>query len=139
MIINKFDDIFIVHILKKYLDNINIFDVKMMISFFKKVLSKIKKKYYINGLCYISVYYDENYGMILEIDSFDNGIMELDVNIKFYFDSIFMIEIDSDVYDEYDNIYYYDGKYYTYYIKNSDSTIIYKDTLNIIFNGLKVK
>ena len=139
MVINKTDNIFIVHIFKEYIDDINIFDIKMMITFFKNILKKIKTKYYIKGLCNIDVYYDKKYGMILEINNYDDEIIELDVNIKFYLDSNFLVEIDNDIGCEYDNIYYYNGKYYTDYLVNSDSKIIYRNTLDIICNGLKIK
>ena len=139
MIINKNDNLFIVHIFKEYINDINMFDVNMMITFFKNILKKIKNKYYVNGLCDIYAYYDKNYGMILEIDNYDDDIIELDANIKFYFDSNFLQEIDFDLDNDYDNIYYYNGKYYTNYKNNNDSKIIYKNISNIIYNGLKIK
>ena len=139
MIINEKEDLFVVHIFNEYLGDINIFDIEKMITLFKNILEKIKQKYFINGLCNIVVYYDKNYGMILEISNHDNHMIELDVKIKFYLDVIFLIEITSDIDNEYDNIYYYSGKYYTNYKTYMDSNVIYKDTLNIICNGFKIR
>lgn len=137
MIINKCDNLFIVHILKNNMENINIFDVENMFTFFKRIIMIVKNKYDIRGFCNIFVYYDDNYGMILEIDNYDSYMEELEVKIEFYLENTFMIEID-DV-DDYDNVYYYKGKYYTNYKYDSDNRIIYKDTFDIIYNGLKIK
>ena len=137
MIISKCDNLFIVHILKNNIGNINIFDIENVTSFFKKIIMIIKNKYDIKGFCNIFVYYDDKYGMILEIDNYCNYMVELDIKIEFHLENNFMIEID-DI-DSYDNVYYYRGKYYTNYRDDSDNEIIYKDTFKIIYNGLKIK
>ena len=91
------------------------------------------------GLCYIDVYVNNNIGMIIEIDNIygeDNNV--INSKIKFHMNSIFLCEIDYT--DDYiKDIYYYEGKYYTFYNNEIDSNIIYRDCLKIIKNGVKIK
>ena len=141
MIINKIDNIYTVHIFNNYIKDINIFDTDDIVSFLKSIIIKVKKKYNLNGLCNVSVYYDNNYGIIMEIDNYNKDEVILDVNIKIYMNAIFMMEINYDInaINNYDDIYYYKDRFYTYYDFNNDSKVIFKNSLDIMDKGLKVK
>ena len=139
MIIKKDNNKYIVHILNNNIDIINIYDVEEITLFFKKVLNKVKNKYNIKGLCNIYVYLDNNYGMVIEIDNYNKCTNILNVKVKFILDASFMIEINDIDNNKYEDIYYYMGKYYTYYNDTSDSEIIYNNYFDIIDKGLKIK
>jgi hypothetical protein len=141
MIISKCDDLIVVKVFKETINDIDIYDVDMVCNFFKKLLVKIKKKYDVKGLCYIDVYTNEKFGMVIEINNiykYDEND-EVEVKINFYIDAIFMkeiIDLDS-IKDK--EVYYYAGKYYTYYDRMVDSNVIYKYCLDIINKGIRVK
>ena len=139
MIIKKNDNNYIIFLYKEEAKNIDFFDYELITDFFKNLLFCLKKKYKMCGLCYIDVYVNNNFGMIIEIDNIygeDNNV--INSKIKFHINSIFLCEINyTDNYMK--DIYYYEGRYYTYYNDEIDSNIIYKDCLKIIKNGVKIK
>lgn len=110
-----------------------------ILELFKGVLGKLKDKYKISGLCIIDVYVSEIFGMIIEVNNVYKYQNEIDVKITFHIDSIFMMEIDIDDLNNYDEIYYYKEKYFTNYNKDIDSNIIYKDSLDIVNKGIRLK
>ena len=139
MIISKNGDLFIVKVYREYVNNFDIYDMDSILELFKGVLGKLKDKYKISGLCIIDVYVSEIFGMIIEVNNVYKYQNEIDVKITFHIDSIFMMEIDIDDLNNYDEIYYYKEKYFTNYNKDIDSNIIYKDSLDIVNKGIRLK
>lgn len=139
MIISKNGDLFIVKVYREYVNNFDIYDMDSILELFKGVLGKLKDKYKISGLCIIDVYVSEIFGMIIEVNNVYKYQNEIDVKITFHIDSIFMMEIDIDDLKNYDEIYYYKEKYFTNYNKDIDSNIIYKDSLDIVNKGIRLK
>ena len=141
VVVCKEDNIYIVRVYKEFIQNFDIYDTDNILELFKSILMKLKSKYKINGLCYIDVYVNEKYGMIIEINNVYKYDDEMDIKISFHVDSIFMNEINFDVNDIdcYEEIYYYDDKYYANYDIVHDSNIIYKNSLDIINNGIRIK
>ena len=62
---------------------------------------------------------------------------EIDIRIKMHLNSLFLVNIDCYNILDYDEVYYYDGKFYGTYLENTDSDIIYKKTEKIIKDGIK--
>lgn len=141
MIISKDGNLFIVKIYKENINDIDIYDTDKILELFKSFLVILKDKYKISGLCDINVYINDDYGMILEINNLYKYDDEIDIKISFHIDALFMIEINFDIdnYDDYDEIYFYNNKYYTNYKNIYDSSVIYKDSLEIINSGIRIK
>lgn len=141
MIIIKDGNLFIVKIYKENINDIDIYDTDKILELFKSFLVILKDKYKISGLCDINVYINDDYGMILEINNLYKYDDEIDIKISFHIDALFMIEINFDIdnYDDYDEIYFYNNKYYTNYKNIYDSSVIYKDSLEIINSGIRIK
>lgn len=135
MIISSYDDIFIVKIFKDSTYNIND-DIDSVLEIFKIVLKKLRNKYDVRGLCYIDIYTNDDYGIIIEVDNVYKYDDDIDIKVSFHFGSYFMMEIE-DI-DIYKTVYYYDGKYYTEYENNFDSYVIYNCD-DIINDGIKIK
>lgn len=138
MIINKNDDLFIIKVYKECVNNFDIYDMDSILDLFKIVLGKLKEKYNISGLCIIDVYINDSFGMIIEVKNIYKYQDEIDVKITFHVDSIFMMEINAYDCEEYDEIYFYEDRYYTCYNKNVDSNVIYKDSLDIVNKGIRL-
>ena len=138
MIITKNNSFYVVYVYKEYMNDIDIFDYDSVIIFFKDIVALLKNKFGINGLFCVDVYVNDKYGMIMEFDNYyDNGD-EIDIKIKFHIDCIFFNEID--YVDELDkDVYFYDNKFYSFYDEKRDSNIIYKNSLEIVNNGIKIK
>ena len=137
MVINKNGDNYIVFIYKKHLDDVDIFDYQEISIFFKSIISKLISKYNISGLCKADVYVNDDLGMIIEINNISINSDILDVKVNIHMDYIFFSEIN--YINDYDDVYYYNGKYYTIYKDNIDSNVIYKNSLDIINGGIKIK
>ena len=75
----------------------------------------------------------------MEIKNIDRDLEYFDIKVCFHLDSLFLNEIAYTYNNDYDEIYYYNDKYYTIYNKNIDSNVIYKDVLTIINKGIKIK
>ena len=139
MVICKEDNLFIIKIFKNYLNDIDIYDKDSIVSLFRDILFKLNKKYDLCGLFDIKVYINDDYGMIMEVNNIYKYDDEIDVKINFNIDSIFLYEINNEC-DSKGNVYYYDGKYYSDYVDGYyDSYVIYKDSLDIIRKGIKIK
>ena len=141
LIINNDGSLFIIKIYKESIDNFDLFDIDNVTDIFKDILVKIKRKYNVSGLCDIDVYVNYDFGMIIEINNVYKYGKDIDVKIRFHIDSYFMNEIDFDPEDInlYEDLYYYNNKYYTMYNKLWDSNIIYKDCEDIVNKGIRIK
>ena len=141
LIINNDGSLFIIKIYKESIDNFDLFDIDNVTDIFKDILVKIKRKYNVSGLCDIDVYVNYDFGMIIEINNVYKYGKDIDVKIRFHIDSYFMNEIDfdPDAINLYEDLYYYNNKYYTMYNKFWDSNIIYKDCEDIVNKGIRIK
>ena len=141
LIINNDGSLFIIKIYKESIDNFDLFDIDNVTDIFKDILVKIKRKYNVSGLCDIDVYVNYDFGMIIENNNVYKYGKDIDVKMRFHIDSYFMNEIDfdPDAINLYDDLYYYNNKYYTMYNKLWDSNIIYKDCEDIVNKGIRIK
>lgn len=138
MIIKKCDDYFLIKVFKEINDNFDVFDIDGIKDLFYEIVKKLKVKYNLKGLYRADIYINSYYGIIIEmvlIDSFDDNI---DVDITVHINNNFLIEIDSNSILDYNDVYYYNGKFYGIYLGISDNEIIYKDIDKIINDGIKV-
>ena len=101
----------------------------------------LKDKYKVSGLCCIDVYANEYFGIIIEVNNIYKYDDEIDIKVSFHIDSFFLVEINFDIddMDNYDEIYYYNGKYYANYKNICDSNIIYDGSLEIVNKGIRIK
>ena len=137
MIIRKEGNLIIVKIFKEHAKIFDIYDTEEVVLMFKSFFNKIKKKYDINGLCVADVYVNEAFGMIIEINNFYSFDDEIDVKVSFHIDSIFLMEI-MDI-DDSNEVYFYNNKLYALYDNKKDGKAIYKDSLMILNEGIKIK
>ena len=138
MIFSKEDKFLLVKIYKPYLKDIDIYNHEQVMSFFKDIFLKIKKKYDLSGLFDVDVYINDKYGMVIEINNICFYKNEFDIKIKFHLDCIFLNEIDSIDLLDFNNVYYYKDKFYSIFEIYCDKEIIYKDTIDILNKGIKV-
>ena len=138
MIISCKDGYYLVKIFKETIPDFDIFDIDMIKNLFKDILIKVKDKYNLSGLIDIDVYVNYEYGIILEIYELINYEGAMDVRIHFNIDVLFMCEIDDNNIIDYDDVYYYDNKYYVKYNNLCDSMIIYKGCNDIIDRGIRI-
>ena len=139
MVIRRNDNLFVIKIFKEHLNEIDIYDRDSIILLFKKILSKLRKKYDICGLFNIKVYINDDYGMIMEINNVYKYNDEIDIKIKFNIDWLFLYEV-NELDNNKGNIYYYNDKYYSDSFDDSlDSYVIYKNSFDIVYNGIKIK
>ena len=140
MIIQKKDDCFLIKIYKEQLGDFDVFDRENITDLFQKILIKLLDKYDIKGLLDVDVFVDLVYGMIIEIREIYSYHDEVDMQIHFHLDSVFLNEIIFS--DEMDirNVYYYQGKFYKTYDGTDDSQILYQDLEceEIIDKGIKL-
>ena len=136
MIIRKYDNIYIIKILKNKINNFDYFNQDNIKDLFKNIILKLKEKYQITGLLDINVYTNNDYGMIIEIEEIASYFDEIDMHIHFHLDTLFLQEI-TEIIPLSKEVYYYKEKYYTSYDKSLDSSIIYK-TEEIVKKGIKV-
>ena len=76
--------------------------------------------------------------MIIEIDNLCYFDDESDIKIIIHLDSIFLVEIFNYEILDYDEVYYYDNKFYSIFKEFYDGKVIYKDVDKIINNGVKI-
>ena len=138
MIFSKEDKFLLVKIFKDNLKDFDVYDKEQIMSLFKDIFVKMKDKYNMSGLFDADIYVNNEFGMIIEIYNlcFYNG--EVDLKIKFHLDSIFLTEINTNELLDYEDVYYYEKKFYSNFKKNSDREVIYKDVDLIINNGIKI-
>ena len=98
MNIKVIDDLYIVKINKKYINNL--YDTKEILEILKNSLINVKKDFHISGLCCIDIYVNYLYGIIIEIDNIDKYGNDLDIKVKFYINSYFFNEIELDDMDK---------------------------------------
>lgn len=139
MIISKDEDIYIIKIFKNKIENVDIYDIDFISTFFKDILIKLKNKYNIKGFCDIEAFINKDYGMIIEINNLYKYDEDIDVKIRFHIDTLFMCEINYYDLDCYDDCYLYENKYYCTYKNIYDCDVIYRDNYKIIKEGLKIK
>ena len=135
MIIRKFDNIYVIKIIKEKIKNFDYYNHKKIKKLFEKILLKIKEKNNISGILNIDVYQNDEYGLIIEIEEILSMEDEIDMNIHFHLKTPFLYEL-NEFYEE-KEVYYYKHKYYGIYHKYIDSEIIYK-TEKILNNAIKI-
>lgn len=138
MIIRKIDDYFLIKVYQDELKNFNIFDIEDVKNFFQIVFQKLKNKYEMRGLIDIDVYVNLDYGMIIEIHPICKYFDEIEIKIHMHLDSIFLIQIDMNNILDYEDVYYYKGKFYGTYLGLCDNEVFYRDTDDIVRYGIKV-
>ena len=138
MIINKCEDYFLVKFFKDSVEDFNLFDIDSIKMFFQTIFNEIKKKYELHGLFDAEVYVNEHYGIIIELYPIDSYFDEIDIRIKIHLCNVFLVEIDSNSILDYEDVYYYNGKFYGTYSENSDNSVFYKNIEDIITKGIKV-
>lgn len=138
MIIQKIDDYFLVKVYKDFIGDFNVFDGDGIQEFFQDIFDKLKKKYDLKGLVDVDVYVCFEYGMIMEIHPICDYFDDVDVRIHIHLDSVFLVEISMEDILNYEDVYYYKGKFYGTYQTASDSEIFYKDTEEMIEKGIKI-
>lgn len=138
VIIRKFDDYFLIKVFKNNLSAFNIFDINDIKELFKNIFQELSKRYDLHGLIDADVYINEKYGLIIEMIPIESDFDDIDMRINFHLCNCFLVNIDSSSILDYDEVYYYDGKFYGTFSTSSDSDILYKNTNEIINNGIKV-
>ena len=138
VVIQKIDDFFLIKIYKDYMGDFNVYDRDSIKNFFQDIFNKLKDKYHLSGLVDVDVYVNLLYGMIIEIHPICNFFDEVDMRIQIHLNSIFINEIQMNEILDYENVYYYKGKFYRVYQGLSDSEILYKDIEEILEKGIKV-
>lgn len=138
MIIKKTEDCFFVRVYKEYLGEFDFFDRSNIQELFQKILKKILNKYELKGLLDVDVYVNDEFGLIIEIKEFSSYFDEIDMQIHFHIGSIFLTEIELEDVFSWKDIYYYQGKFYKVYQGLIDSSILYKESEEIIEKGIKV-
>lgn len=138
MIIRRYDNYYLVRVFKDTLNDFNIFDVGSIKKFFGNVFKKLNKKYKLSGLYDVDVYVNELYGMVIEIVSIDSLFDDIDMRINIHLSNDFLVEIYNNDILDYEDVYYYKGKFYGNYKDLCDNEVIYKDSDEIISNGIKV-
>lgn len=138
MIFNKENKFILVKIFKSYLNDFDIYDKDNMIDLFKDIFITIKNKYNLLGLFDVDIYVNDEYGLIIEIHNICSYDYEIDLRINVHLDSIFLSEINSSEILDYNEVYYYNDKFYGLFKKFSDNDVIYKNTNVIINDGIKV-
>ena len=123
---------------KNNLKDFDIYNKEQIINLFKTIFIKIKKKYNLSGLFDVDIYVNDNYGLIIEIENLYFDDVESDINIKVHLDAIFLNEINTYEILEYDEIYYYNDKFYGIFKKFCDKEIFYKDIDEILNKGIKL-
>ena len=138
MIFIKEDKFILVKIFKSNLENFDIYNKEHIISLFKDIFIKVKKKYDLSGIFDVNIYVNNDYGLIIEIDNVFYNDIDCDVNIKVHLDSIFLIEISNYEILDYNDVYYYNDKFFGFFKNFSDKDIIYKNVDEIIDNGINL-
>lgn len=138
MIIRKCDDYFLIKVFKDRVGDFNIFDMDSIKEFFQSIFDKLREKYDLRGLIDVDVYVNNEYGIIVEMRPIDSYFDEIDMRIKMHLSDVFLVNIDSNSVLDYEDVYYYKGKFYGPYSGSSDSEVLYKNTEDIILKGIKV-
>lgn len=131
-----------VYLNNKYLEKIN-FDLKNNVEQqFKKLFIKIKNKYNIemSGYYEVTVYLNDKYGMIIEIEKDDDEYVKLfgdtvDMKITFKFDSSIFYKLEEYIIYKINNyfLYYYNDEFYVELTDNSKYD--YREYLKLLENS----
>lgn len=138
MIIRQCNDYFLIKFLKEEIGDFNIFDIDDIRVFFQSIFDNLRKKYDLHGLIDVDVYVNDDYGMIIEMMPIDSYFDEIDIRIKMHLNNVFLVSIDSNFILDYEEVYYYNGKFYGNYRYSCDNEVFYKNTEEIINKGIKV-
>lgn len=138
MIIRKCNEYFLIKICKENVKNFNIFDLDSIKSLFQDIFNKLRKKYDLHGLIDVDFYVNEDYGIIIEMIPIDSYFDDIDIRIKIHFSNLFLVEIDSNSILDYEDVYYYNGKFYSNYKDSCDNIVLYKDIDKIIKEGIRI-
>ena len=138
MIIKKCEEYFLIKVFNEYLGDFNIFDVNDIKIFFSELFEKLRKKYNLHGLIDAYLYINNYYGMIIELYELDSYFDNIDVRIKINFSDLFLVNIENKDILDYEDVYYYNDKFYGKYKSLSDNEVLYKNTNEIISKGIKV-
>lgn len=138
MIIRKYEDCFLIKVFKDSVKDFNIFDMDSIKDFFQIIFNKFKNRYDLYGLIDVDVYVNDCYGMIIEMRPICDYFDEVDMRIKMHLNNAFLVNIDSNSILDYEDVYYYNGKFYGTYMGLCDSEVIYKNTEEIINKGIRV-
>lgn len=138
MIIKKYDDYFLIKVFRNDCNVNDCFDISNIRNLFYRIVKKLKLKYNLKGLFEADIYINSHYGIIVEMRLVDNSEEDIDVDITIHINNNFLIEIDSNSILDYRDVYYYKGKFYGTYLGIGDNEVIYKNTDDIINNGIKV-
>lgn len=134
---------------------INIFNRKEIELITKKLIIKINKQYKLNNVIILEIYYNKQYGIIAVIKNYNKSSLNKNKEVKIIIhnDTPFLYKLDYFYILENNlnnqKIYYFKKNFYLE-IKNTipyskyiklleNSEIIYKDTLDIVNNGIKIK
>lgn len=138
LIIEKNDDGFVIKVFKEYEGNFDIYNKDSIHDFFHDIFVKLKKQYDLKGLVDVDVYVNSEYGIIIEIHPVCDFFDEVDMKIKIHLGSVFLVPIDINNILDYEDVYYYKGKFYGTYLGLCDNEVLYKDVDQIIEYGIKV-
>ena len=138
MIIRKCEEYFLIKVFNEYLGDFNVFDVNDIKVFFGELFKNLRKKYNLHGLIDAYLYINNDYGMIIELYELDSYFDDIDVRIKINFSDLFLVNIDNKDILDYEDVYYYNEKFYGKYKNISDSEVLYKNINEIISKGIKV-
>ena len=138
MVIRKCDDYFLIKIFKDNIGDFNIFDMDSVKELFQSIFDKLRIKYDLHGLIDVDVYVNDRYGLIIELYPIDSYFDEIDMRIKMHLKDVFLVSIDSNSILDYEDVYYYEGKFYGTYSGNNDSEVFYKNIEDIMLKGIKV-
>lgn len=129
MIIRKYDNEYIIKIYNLK-DNIK--------ENIKKAIQKLIKKYSLNGKLEADIYINESYGIIIELKELYKD-EELEIDVHIHICEYFLEKINIRDIKKYNSVFYFDNEFYTYYYKDIDSNVIYKDIDYILDNSIKIK
>lgn len=138
MIIRKCEECFLIKVFKDEIGDFNIFDIDDVRDFFQSIFDKLRKKYDFHGLIDVDVYVNNEYGMIIEMMSVDSYFDDIDIRIKMHLGNVFLVSIDGNSILDYEDVYYYNDKFYGNYRELCDSEVLYKGTEDIINKGIKI-
>lgn len=138
MVFSKEDKFLLIRIFKSYLKNFDIYDKDQIIELFKFIFLNVKDKYNLSGMFDVYIYSNNDYGIIIEIKNLYCYSDETELKIKIQVDSLFLMEIMSCEVIDFEDVYYYKDKFYSFFNNKYDREIIYKDTNEIINCGIKI-
>lgn len=138
MVVREKNNSWLIKIYKNELNDFDIYDKEQVLELFKSIFMKIKDKYKLFGLLEADIYVNDDYGMIIQIDSICFFRGEIDIKVNIHLDKIFLMEISSYDILDYDEVFCYKDKFYGKFKAFGDSNVIYKNVDEIINKGIKI-